>query len=98
MPLVGTFHRFAERPGWYRVFRPLCRVVLRRLALRVAVSEAARRHVAATCPGPYDVVPNGRARLVGVDADEVRAAAAGLTGVPLRRGRARTRTTRAATR
>ncbi|WP_217914717.1 glycosyltransferase family 4 protein [Miltoncostaea marina] len=57
--LVGTFHRYAERPGWYRVFGALCRAVLGRLDARVAVSEAARRHVAATCPGEYLVIPNG---------------------------------------
>lgn len=58
-PLVGTFHMAADSRRWYRVFAPLCRRALARLEVRIAVSEQARRHVAATCPGDYVVVPNG---------------------------------------
>jgi phosphatidylinositol alpha-mannosyltransferase len=58
-PLVGTFHMVADSRRWYRVFAPLCRRALARLAVRVAVSEEARRYVAASCPGDYVVVPNG---------------------------------------
>ncbi|MEW6583537.1 MAG: glycosyltransferase family 4 protein, partial [Actinomycetota bacterium] len=57
--LVGTFHRYADAPGWYRVFGAFCRAALAHLDVRVAVSEAARRHVEATCPGEYLIVPNG---------------------------------------
>lgn len=58
-PLVGTFHMSAATPRWYRPFAPICRRALRRLDVRIAVSEAACRHVARTCPGEYHVVPNG---------------------------------------
>lgn len=58
-PLVGTFHMYAETPRWYRPFAPLCRWALERLDARIAVSEAARWHVARTCPGDYRVIPNG---------------------------------------
>jgi phosphatidylinositol alpha-mannosyltransferase len=58
-PLVGTFHMYASRPRWYRPFAPLCRSALARLDVRIAVSEAARWHVARTCSGDYRIVPNG---------------------------------------
>jgi phosphatidylinositol alpha-mannosyltransferase len=59
VPLVGTFHMRAPSPRWYTVFGPVCRAALRRLAVRIAVSESARDHVARACPGPYEIVPNG---------------------------------------
>lgn len=58
-PLVGTFHMYADSPRWYTVFGPLARRALARLAARIAVSEAARRHVERVCPGRYVVIPNG---------------------------------------
>ncbi len=58
-PLVGTFHMVARGPKWYRVFGPLCRRALGRLAVRIAVSGEARDYVAQACPGDYHVVPNG---------------------------------------
>jgi phosphatidylinositol alpha-mannosyltransferase len=65
-PLVGTFHMYASRPRWYRPFAPLCRRAVRRLDVRIAVSEMARWHVARTCPGEYRIIPNG----IDVDAFE----------------------------
>lgn len=59
VPLVGTFHMYASSLRWYRIFGPLCRAGLARLAVRVAVSPAARDYVAEACPGDYRVVPNG---------------------------------------
>jgi phosphatidylinositol alpha-mannosyltransferase len=59
VPLVGTFHMYAGSPRWYRVFGALSRRALGRLRIRIAVSEAARRHVERTCPGDYEIVPNG---------------------------------------
>lgn len=56
---VGTFHMYAPGPRWYRPFAPLCRAALARLDARIAVSDAARRHVARICPGDYEIVPNG---------------------------------------
>lgn len=58
-PVVGTFHMFAVRQRWYRPFAPLARRVIPRLAARIAVSEAARWHVARTVPERYEVIPNG---------------------------------------
>jgi phosphatidylinositol alpha-mannosyltransferase len=58
-PLVGTFHMTARSRRWYRVFGPICRRMLARLDARIAVSEEARRYVAASCPGEYEIVPNG---------------------------------------
>src|SRR3990172_7017860 len=58
-PLVGTFHMFASSRRWYRPFAPLARRAIPRLAARIAVSQAALRHVARTCPGDYHIVPNG---------------------------------------
>jgi phosphatidylinositol alpha-mannosyltransferase len=58
-PLVGTFHMYADDPGWYRRFGPVCRWALARLDVRIAVSEAARLHVARICPGDYTIIPNG---------------------------------------
>jgi phosphatidylinositol alpha-mannosyltransferase len=58
-PLVGTFHMAASTQRWYRVFGPLCRRILERLDVRIAVSKVAERYVAASCPGRYVVVPNG---------------------------------------
>lgn len=57
--VVGTFHMYSPRPRWYRPFAPLCRAALSRLDARIAVSEAARRHVSRICPGSYRVIPNG---------------------------------------
>jgi phosphatidyl-myo-inositol alpha-mannosyltransferase len=59
VPLVGTFHMYASEPGWYRRFGPVCRRALARLDVRIAVSEAARFHVARSCPGDYLIIPNG---------------------------------------
>ena len=58
-PLVGTFHMYSERPRWYRPFAPLARRAVARLDVRIAVSDAARRHVARVVPGDYLVIPNG---------------------------------------
>jgi len=58
-PRVGTFHMYASSRRWYRPFAPLARHAIPRLAARIAVSEAALRHVARTCPGEYHVIPNG---------------------------------------
>jgi phosphatidylinositol alpha-mannosyltransferase len=58
-PIVGTFHKSSPDLGWYRPFAPLCRLAARRMACRVAVSQAARAHVERVCPGHYEIVPNG---------------------------------------
>jgi phosphatidylinositol alpha-mannosyltransferase len=67
-PVVATFHVHREQPHrFYRTWAWALRPIARRLRARVAVSEAARRTVAAHFPGRYDVVPNG------IDAELFRA-------------------------
>ncbi len=66
-PLVGTFHVHREAghrlyARWQRALTPL----VRRLRARLAVSDAARRTVAAHFPGDYEIVPNG------IDVEEFR--------------------------
>lgn len=62
-PVVGTFHAsFPPSAAWALLYgerNPLARRAASRLAVRVAVSEEARRSIARYCPGPYVVVPNG---------------------------------------
>jgi phosphatidyl-myo-inositol alpha-mannosyltransferase len=57
-PVVGTFHMTATTALWYRVFLPFVRLVARRLATRIAVSEEARSFVERVLPGEYRIVPN----------------------------------------
>ncbi len=59
-PLVGTFHVHREEghrlyASWAWALQPLAR----RLRARIAVSDAARRTVAAHFPAEYEIVPNG---------------------------------------
>ncbi|MBI3492232.1 MAG: glycosyltransferase family 4 protein, partial [Acidobacteria bacterium] len=59
-PVVATFHVHREQGHrWYPLARPLLAPLMRRIACRIAVSEAARRTVAREFPGRYDIVPNG---------------------------------------
>jgi len=60
VPIVGTFHVHREQGHrLYAASRPLLTPLMRRIAYRIAVSDAARRTVAAQFPGSYEVVPNG---------------------------------------
>jgi phosphatidylinositol alpha-mannosyltransferase len=69
-PVVGTFHVHRERGHvLYAIAKPVLRRLMRRVSCRIAVSEAARRTVAAHFPGTYDVVPNG------IDLDAFQSAA-----------------------
>jgi phosphatidylinositol alpha-mannosyltransferase len=59
-PVVGTFHVHREQGHrLYPIGRPLLARLMRRVAHRVAVSDAARGTVADHFPGNYDIVPNG---------------------------------------
>jgi phosphatidyl-myo-inositol alpha-mannosyltransferase len=58
-PVVGTFHAFAESSRLFDVAAPLLRPVWNRLAVRVAVSEAAAGFVRSRLAGEVVVVPNG---------------------------------------
>jgi phosphatidylinositol alpha-mannosyltransferase len=57
-PMVGTFHRNGHSP-LYRVLGPAARWALGRLAVRCAVSEAARDNAAMSLGGEYVVLFNG---------------------------------------
>ena len=58
-PCVGTFHSAGMSSSGYLPFLPLLRPVASRLSARIAVSAAARDHVARFFPGDYRIVPNG---------------------------------------
>lgn len=59
VPMVATFHKSAPGSRWYVPFGPLARASLERVAARIAVSRAARDHVAGACPAEYRIIPNG---------------------------------------
>jgi phosphatidylinositol alpha-mannosyltransferase len=59
MPVVATFHAFAERSALLSAAAPLLRRAWRRLDVRLAVSEAAATFVRSRFAGPVRVVPNG---------------------------------------
>jgi phosphatidylinositol alpha-mannosyltransferase len=59
-PIVGTFHVHREQGHrLYAAGRPVLKRLMQRVAYRIAVSDVARRTVAAHFPGPYEIVPNG---------------------------------------
>ena len=57
-PLVATFHRSGPSP-FYRVLQPLTRPLMRRFAVRCAVSPAARATAVHALGGRYEVGFNG---------------------------------------
>lgn len=58
-PAVGTFHAAAEESFGYRVSAPILRRAAGRLAVRTAVSDAARDLISRYLPGEYLLTPNG---------------------------------------
>jgi phosphatidylinositol alpha-mannosyltransferase len=58
VPVVGTFHRSGTdaSTAW---LRPAMSLLCRRIRVRAAVSEAARRTAVASCGGTYEVLFNG---------------------------------------
>jgi phosphatidyl-myo-inositol alpha-mannosyltransferase len=60
VPVAATFHAHREHGHrFYPVYQLLLAPLMNRVDLRIAVSDAARRTVAAHFPGDYLVVPNG---------------------------------------
>jgi phosphatidylinositol alpha-mannosyltransferase len=59
VPVVATFHSGAERSRLYDLAAPLLRLVARRVAIRIAVSEAAAAFARRRIGGPFEIVPNG---------------------------------------
>jgi phosphatidylinositol alpha-mannosyltransferase len=58
-PVVATFHAFIDRSRLLEASAPALRIVWRRVAAAVAVSEAAAECAGRVVRGPIDVVPNG---------------------------------------
>lgn len=58
-PVVGTFHAALETSAIYDRGRFAVKEVMKRLDVRVAVSEAARAFPASRFPGEYRIIPNG---------------------------------------
>lgn len=73
-PVVATFHSDAPDSRTYRAARPALRPLWRRLAARIAVSEAAAATVARVFGERPEIVPNGVtvARYAGVPAADPR--------------------------
>ncbi|MGH2807682.1 MAG: glycosyltransferase family 4 protein [Actinomycetota bacterium] len=58
-PAVGTFHAAAEESSGYRVARAVLDRAANRLAIRTAVSGAAKALASMYFPGDYVITPNG---------------------------------------
>lgn len=58
VPLVATFHSGAEPARLYDIAGPVLRRLARRLAIKVAVSEAAAAVARRRLGGPFEVIPN----------------------------------------
>ncbi len=58
-PIVGTFHASTPSSAGYRLARPVLARAAERLALRTAVSDAARELAGRYFPGDYRLTPNG---------------------------------------
>ena len=58
-PAIGTFHAAAEESLGYRVASPVLQRAARKLAIRTAVSDAARALISRYVPGEYVLTPNG---------------------------------------
>jgi phosphatidylinositol alpha-mannosyltransferase len=68
-PVVATFHTYREDGHrWYPRYRRIFEPLMRRVRVRLAVSDAARRTVSSHFPGAYEIIPNG------VDVDRFRTA------------------------
>ena len=58
-PVVGTFHAALDQSRYYDNLKWGVAAVMRRIDVRVAVSEAARAFPQSRFPGPYRIIPNG---------------------------------------
>ncbi len=59
MPIVATFHTHRDDGHrWYPRYRWIFEPLIKRVRVRIAVSEAAKRTIAAHFPGDYEIVPN----------------------------------------
>lgn len=58
-PVVATFHAAADASRLARAMRAPLRLATRKVGIRIAVSEEARKTAERVLPGPYRIVPNG---------------------------------------
>jgi phosphatidylinositol alpha-mannosyltransferase len=58
-PVVGTFHAALDDSPFYDRLKFAVDSVMRRIDVRIAVSEAARAFPASRYPGDYRIIPNG---------------------------------------
>ena len=58
-PVVGTFHAALDSSGYYDQLQWVVAAIMKRIDVRVAVSEAARAFPQSRFPGPYRIIPNG---------------------------------------
>jgi len=59
VPVIATFHTYREQGHrWYPKYHGIFDPLMTHVRVRLAVSEAAKRTVAAHFPGDYEVVPN----------------------------------------
>ena len=58
-PVVGTFHAALDASGYYDHLKWVVAAIMKRIDVRVAVSEAARAFPQSRFPGPYRIIPNG---------------------------------------
>ncbi|NLE73077.1 MAG: glycosyltransferase family 4 protein [Actinobacteria bacterium] len=58
-PVVGTFHAALDDSILYRYLHVWARKIIDALAVKIAVSEAAKEYVAARFGGTYRIIPNG---------------------------------------
>ncbi len=75
-PVVATFHAFAERSRLMELAAPALRTVDRRIAARIAVSNAAAEFLGRAVPGEVEIVPNG------TDVERFAHASAPAEGLP----------------
>jgi phosphatidylinositol alpha-mannosyltransferase len=59
VPVVATFHSHVERSRLFDAAAPALRLVSRRIAFRIAVSEASARFIGDRLGGAFRIVPNG---------------------------------------
>jgi phosphatidyl-myo-inositol alpha-mannosyltransferase len=58
-PVVGTFHAALDSSRGYDDWAWLMRLIMERIDVRIAVSEAAQAFPASRYPGDYRIIPNG---------------------------------------
>ncbi len=58
-PVVGTFHAALDDSVLYRYLYPVAKKIIEALAVKIAVSEAAKAYVEPRFGGTYRIIPNG---------------------------------------